>query len=81
MRCEMLGGCLPGRENCMGTVLKVKEGYLGLKAAQWDCIRGQQEKRLGGRTGGLEGSDKRVWTFSLEQWKPLSKGILIEFKV
>lgn len=66
MTCEMLGGCLPGRENYMGTALKVKESYLGLKAAQWYCIRGWQEKRLRGRTGGLEGRAKRVWTFSLQ---------------
>lgn len=34
MRCEVLGGGLPGRGDHVGTGLKVKESPLGLKGAQ-----------------------------------------------
>lgn len=47
---------------------------LGLKAAQCDCLRVWQQKRLEGTTEGSEGSDKSLDIF-FREWKPSSKGI------
>lgn len=53
---------------------------LGLKAAQCDCLRVWQQKRLGGKLRGQK-AVIRVWTFSLENGSHQAREFLTKFRV